>query len=77
MAYITVIRNGTNAKDVKMNMNSPKNILKKKKSKINKYLIFRNLIILEFEVNNNSYAIDCNILTSKKIQYFVILALIH
>ena len=73
MAYITVIRHGTNAKDVKMNMNSPKNILKKK----NKYLIFRNLMILEFEVNNNSYAIDCDILTSKKIQYFVILALIH
>ena len=72
MAYIIVIRNGTNAKDVKMNMNSPKNILKK-----NKYLIFRNLMILEFEVNNNSYAIDCDILTSKKIQYFVILALIH
>ena len=40
MAYITVIRNGTNAKDVKMNMNSPKNILKKKKSKINKYFNF-------------------------------------
>ena len=73
MAYIIVIRNGTNAKDVNMNMNSPKNILKKK----NKYLIFRNLMILEFEVNNNSYAIDCDILTSKKIQYFVILALIH
>ena len=30
MAYVIVIRNGTNANDVEMNMNSPKNILKKK-----------------------------------------------
>ena len=44
MAYITVIRNGTNAKDVKMNMNSPKNILKKKKKSKK----------LQKDLNNNS-----------------------
>ena len=36
MAYVIVIRNGTNANDVEMNMNSPKNILKTKQNKKSK-----------------------------------------